>query len=476
MARMPPKSRTRSSTSASSDKSRSSSPVHPLLTRLQRIHDELRDEQGGEMRSSIPLLAEADPDLFGLAVATADGQVHQVGDSGQTFTVQSVVKPFVYALALTDAGPEAVMDAVGVEPTGEPFNALVLEATTGRPPNPMVNAGAILTGCLVDGETTRARKDRIRAGLSAFAGRELDDDERVSESEKGAGARNRALSWLMKDAGTLPYEVEDALDVYVFACSLLVDARDLAVMGATLASGGRNPVTGEQVVDPELVPTVLSVMGTCGMYDGAGGWFVRVGLPAKSGVAGGMVAVQPGQLAIGSYSPPLDENGNSVRGFKACTLLSEELGMHEFRPGGRGLPVTVRLDGADARSTAGRTSEEESVLDEHASKLHLVRLQGPLTLLTADSACTALLEAAATWEAPQWLTIDLSAIGWLHPPAVEMLQEAVDSLVASDVHIRLVDRERGDRPPWEGATPDDTIDDLDAALRSAEDEVLARFG
>jgi len=446
------------------------------LARLQRIHADLADEQGGELRSSIPLLAEADPDKFGLAIATADGQVHQVGDSEQTFTVQSVVKPFVFALALADAGTDAVMDAVGVEPTGEPFNALVLEAETGRPPNPMVNAGAILTGCLVDGDSARARKDRIRAGLSGFAGRELDDDEQVSESEKGAGARNRALSWLLKDHGTLPYEVEDALDVYVFACSLLVDARDLAVMGATLASGGRNPVTGEQVIDHDLVPTVLSVMGTCGMYDGAGGWFVRVGLPAKSGVAGGMVAVQPGQLGIGSYSPPLDENGNSVRGFKACTRLSQDLGMHEFRPEGRGLPVAVRLDGPDARSTSGRTSEEEKVLDDNSSRLHLVRLQGPLTLLTADSACTALLEAAAGWDAPHWLTIDLSLIGWLHPPAVELLQEAVDSLVDCDIHVSLVDRERADRPPWEGATPEDTVDDLDAALRTAEDELLARFG
>lgn len=471
MAAMPPTKSGRAKTGSA----RSGSPVHPLLARLQRVHAELVDERGGELRSSIPLLREADPDLFGLALATADGQVHRVGDSEQTFTVQSVVKPFVYALALADAGTEAVMAAVGVEPTGEPFNALVLEAETGRPPNPMVNAGAILTSCLVDGDSARARKDRIRAGLSAFAGRELDDDERVSESEKGAGARNRALSWLMKDNGTLPYEVEDALDVYVFACSLLVDARDLAVMGATLAAGGRNPVTGEQVLDPALVPTVVSVMGTCGMYDGAGGWFVRVGLPAKSGVAGGMVAVQPGQLGIGSYSPPLDENGNSVRGYEACTRLSEQLGMHEFRPEGRGLPVAVRLDGPDARSSAGRTSQEEAVLDVHCSRLHLVRLQGPLTLLTADSACTALLEAAAGLDTPHWLTIDLSPIGWLHPPAVELLQEAVDSLVEADIHVRLVDRERSDRPPWEGATPEDTLDDLDAALRTAEDEVLARF-
>jgi glutaminase len=461
---------------ATSRKKAATGPVHPLLARLQAVHDDLAGTKGGEMRSSIPLIAQADPDKLGIALVTADGQVHAVGDHDHRFTIQSVVKPFVYALALADVGVDAVMDAVGVEPTGEPFNALVLEAQTGRPPNPMVNAGAILTCSLVDGDTAKQRKDRIRAGLSAFAGRRLDDDERVSESEKGAGARNRALAWLMKDNGTLPYDVEDALDVYVFACSLLVDARDLAVMGATLASGGRNPVTGEQVVDPELVPIVLSVMGTCGMYDGAGSWFVRVGLPAKSGVAGGMVAVQPGQLGIGTYSPPLDDHGNSVRGAKACARLSEELGMHEFRPGGRGLPVTERHDGAEARSSAGRTSEEEAVLAEHASRLHLIKLQGPLTLLTADSACTALLDAAQGWDAPQWLTIDLSPLGWIHGPAVALLAEAVDSLVELDVHVRLVDRDRSDRPAWEGRTPDETLDDLDAALRTNEDELLARFG
>lgn len=453
-----------------------SSPVHPMLARLQRVHADLAKTKPGTITSSVPAIANADPDKLGLAMCTNDGAVHEVGDTRDTFTIQSVVKPFVYALALADSGPDEVMAHVGVEPTGEPFNALVLEAETGRPPNPMVNAGAILTGCLVAGDTAEERKQRIRAGLSAFAGRELDDDERVSESEKGAGHRNRALAWLMKDNDTLPYEVEDALDVYLFACSLLVDARDLAVMGATLAAGGLNPLTREQVIPAHLVPTVLSVMGTCGMYDGAGSWFVRVGLPAKSGVAGGMVAVQPGQLGLGTYSPPLDDNGNSIRGAQACERLSDELGMHEFRPGGRGLPVSQRFEGAEARSRAGRPEEEETVIAEHVDRLHLVRLQGPLTLLTADSACAQLLEAAAGWDTPHWLTVDLSLIGWIHAPAVDLLAEAVDALTASDVHVTLVDRDRSERPAWEGSTPDDTVDDLDAALRAAEDELLARFG
>lgn len=451
-------------------------PTHPMLARLQQVHADLADDAGGEVRSSVPQIAEADPDRFGLVLATADGHVHAVGDTDHRFTIQSACKPFVFALALADAGEEAVFAAVGVEPTGEPFNALVLESETGRPPNPMVNAGAILTACLVAGDTARERKDRIRAGLSAFAGRELDDDEAVSESEKGAGARNRALAWLMVDNGTLPYDVEDALDVYLFACSLLVDARDLAVMGATLAAAGRNPVTGEQALDPTLVPTVLSVMGTCGMYDGAGSWLVKVGLPAKSGVAGGMVAVQPGQLAIGAYSPRLDEHGNSVRGRAACARLSMELGMHEFRPEGRGIPVSEWVEGPQARSGVERDTAAQALLENHADRLHLVRLQGPLTLRIADSACTTFFRAAEAWDGPHWLTVDMSLIGWMHAPAVELFEDAVASLSEVDVYVRIVDRDRSDQPAWEGQVTKESVQDVREALRADEDDLLARFG
>jgi glutaminase len=439
------------------------SSVHPFARRLQQVHDELVDDTGGEVRSSIPALNEADPDQLGIALCTADGHLHAVGDTDARFTIQSIVKPFVYALALTDSGHEAVLEAIGVEPTGEAFNALVLEEVTGRPPNPMVNAGAILTGCLVGGDTAEERKARIRQGVSAFAGRELDDDTRVSESEKGAGERNRALAWLMKAEGAMDYDVEEALDVYVFACSLLVDVRDLAVMGATLSAGGLNPLTGEQVVPPTVDRSVLSVMATCGMYDGAGRWFVDVGLPAKSGVAGGIVAVQPGQLGIGAFSPRLDDHGNSVRAAKACRLLSDRLGMHELRPSGKGLPVLADHE----RHEDGR--------------LHVLHLQGPLTLRNAEEACTALLDVLQELRDgghgghggtdDSWLVLDLTAVGWLHEPAIELLDETLDVLEGAGVTVKIVDRDRGDSPDWEGSTPDTTVDTVEEAVSACTEEM-----
>ncbi|WP_336921318.1 glutaminase A [Aquipuribacter sp. SD81] len=430
-------------------------PLHPITRRLQEVHDELLDDSGGEIRSSIPALQEADPEQLAVALCTADGHLHGAGDVEARFTIQSIVKPFVYALALADSGHDAVLEAVGVEPTGEAFNALVLEEVTGRPPNPMVNAGAILTGCLVAGDDAEARRARIRDGVSAFAGRRLDDDERVSESEKGAGERNRALAWLMKAEGSLPYDVEEALDVYVFACSLLVDVRDLAVMGATLAAGGLNPLTGEQVVPATVDRTVLSVMATCGMYDGAGRWFTEVGLPAKSGVAGGIVAVQPGQLGIGAFSPRLDEHGNSVRAARACRLLSDRLGMHELRPAGKGLPVV-----------AGHERHE-------GGRLHVLRLQGPLTLRNADEACSALLAARTQLLADGggWLVVDLTGVGWLHEPAVDLLEETVRTVEDAGIRVRLVDRDRGNSPDWEGSTPNSTEDSLEAAVGACEEEM-----
>ncbi|WP_150306653.1 glutaminase A [Planctomonas psychrotolerans] len=301
---------------------------------LDALRSAMLSERGGEVDDSIPELAAADPDVCGIAIVDRDGDVRDTEDADREFSIQSAVKPFVYALALADAGDDgqAVLEAVGTEPTGEAFDAVILESETGRPPNPMVNAGALLTANLVSGSTPDERFERILAGISAFAGHELRVDADVSESEQLLGDRNRALGYLMRSRGTLGVPVDDAISVYARACSLVVSAEVLAVMGATLAFGGRNPVTGEQVVPGSVVTTVLSVMATCGMYDGSGGWMRRVGLPAKSGVAGGLVASVPWQLGLGVYSPPLDEVGNSVRGVLVCERLSDDLGLHVFGP------------------------------------------------------------------------------------------------------------------------------------------------
>lgn len=298
---------------------------------LGLLRERMLRETGGEVDDSIPQLEAANPDVCGIAIADADGDVRTTEDANIEFSVQSAVKPFVYALALLDGG-DSVLDKVGTEPTGEAFDAIVLGSDTGRPPNPMVNAGALLTASLVAGSTPDERVERILAGLPAFAGRELSIDSAVSESEQLLGDRNRALGYLMKSSGTLEVSVDDAVSVYARACSVLVTAEVLAVMGATLAFGGRNPKTGVQVVPAQVVTTVLSVMATCGMYDGSGRWLRRVGLPAKSGVAGGLVATVPWQLGLGVYSPPLDSVGNSVRGVLACEQLSDDLGLHVFGP------------------------------------------------------------------------------------------------------------------------------------------------
>jgi len=296
---------------------------------LDDLRDRVLAERGGMVDDSIPQLAAADAELCGLALVLADGTVRTSAQADAPFSVQSAVKPFLFALALLDTDGQA-LDAIGIEPTGESFDAIKLESGTGRPPNPMVNAGALLTAALVDGSDVDARDERILRGLSAFAGRDLEVDEEVAHSEHLLGDRNHALAHLMRAEGTLLVGADDAVAVYARACAVLVDARALAVMGATLASGGLNPVSGERVVPPEVARDVVSVMATCGVYDGSGRWMRAVGVPAKSSVSGAIVLAAPDVLGGAVFSPPLDEQGTSVRGRVACETLSADLDLHVF--------------------------------------------------------------------------------------------------------------------------------------------------
>ncbi|GIG38246.1 glutaminase A [Cellulomonas phragmiteti] len=296
---------------------------------LDDLRERVLDEHGGTVDDSIPQLRDADPDLCGVALALADGTVRASAQGDVPFSVQSAVKPFLFALALLDTGGDA-LDLIGIEPTGEAFDAIKLETGTGRPPNPMVNAGALLTAALVDGGDVASRDARILRGLSAFAGQELEVDEGVARSEHLLGDRNHALAHLMRAEGTLSISADDAVAVYARACAVLVDARALAVMGATLACGGVNPVTGERVVPVDVARDVVSVMATCGVYDGSGRWMRSVGVPAKSSVSGAIVLSVPGVLGVAVVSPPLDEQGTSVRGRLACEALSADLDLHVF--------------------------------------------------------------------------------------------------------------------------------------------------
>jgi len=300
---------------------------------LTRVHETLRGERGGANADYIPELARVDPDLFALAVATVDGRLLAVGDVDAHFTIQSVAKPFTAALAIERHGLEALLAKVGAYSTGFAFNSvLASELRPTRLQNPLVNAGAIATASLIGREGSNAQADweAVRDNLSAFAGRPLGLDEAVFRSEAATNSHNRALSWLLYSHGLFYDDVDAALDRYTRQGSLSVTVTDLAKMGATLANGGVNPWTGETVVAPATAQAVLSLMAVAGLYDGAGAWTVLVGLPAKSGVGGGIVTVVPNRFAIATFSPPLNLEGNSQRGVAAIRELVSEWSLHPF--------------------------------------------------------------------------------------------------------------------------------------------------
>jgi glutaminase len=305
----------------------------PLREILRDLHTRYAPVDDGRVADYIPELAKADRRWFGIAIATTDGQVFEVGDCGQLFTIQSISKPFVYGLALEDHGLEHVLTKVGVEPTGEAFNAIVLDESSNRPFNPMVNAGAIATADLIQGKDFPERVSRLLAMFGKYCGREVYIDNSVFMSERLTGHRNRAIGHLMLNFGMVGERVEESLELYFQQCSVMVNCRDLAVMGATLAAGGLNPLTQARAIEQRYVKYLLSVMLSCGMYDYAGEWAYRVGIPSKSGVGGGIVGVVPGQFGIGIFSPPLDAKGNSVRGIRVCQELSDRFGLHAFESG-----------------------------------------------------------------------------------------------------------------------------------------------
>ncbi|HSP29919.1 MAG TPA: glutaminase A [Ilumatobacteraceae bacterium] len=323
----------------------------PIRDALAVVVERFRSDESGHVATYIPELATVDPDGFGATLVSVHGRVHSAGDSDRPFTIQSVSKPFVYALAVSELGLDEVALHVGFEPSGEPFNAISLDPHTGRPDNPLVNAGAIVTSALIDGPTVQDRFERVRSFLSACAGRELGVNDDVFASETTTGDRNRALAHLARSSGVLRQSVDDATEVYFRQCSIEVTTEDLAVMGATLANGGINPLTKRRIMGERAATLTLSIMATCGMYDHSGEWMARVGLPAKSGVGGGIAAIQPAQFGFGVYSPRLDSWGNSVRGAAVLQSLSNDFDLHVFdhpdQP--RSPVVSWAIDGGGAR-------------------------------------------------------------------------------------------------------------------------------
>jgi glutaminase len=285
----------------------------------------------GENSQVYPALAQVSSDLFGVCVAATNGTVHAVGDSDYAFTIMSVSKPFVFALVCAELGPEKVREQIGVNATGLAFNSLAaIERGDDGRTNPMVNAGAIATTSLVPGTTRAARWKFIHDGLSRFAGRTLSLNDEVYASASQTNHRNQSIARLLQSYGRIYLDPAEATDLYTEQCSLNVTARDLAVMGATLADGGVNPITRERVVDSAACHYALAVMATAGLYETSGDWLYDIGLPGKSGIGGGMVTVSPGKGGLGTFAPPLDKAGNSVKGQLVARFLSSRLGMNLF--------------------------------------------------------------------------------------------------------------------------------------------------
>lgn len=371
----------------------------PILGYLDSLRARFQDLSEGNVASYIPQLAHANPDWFGICIATRDGFVYEVGDSRQLFSIQSISKPLTYGLALEQNGEDAVLAKIGVEPSGDAFNAVSLRPQTGAPLNPLINAGAIAACGLISGDTVQQKTACILDAFSRYAGRPLDIDEQIYGSESETGHRNRAIGWMLRNFEILADEPTPTLETYFRQCSILVTCRDLALIGATLANGGVNPVTGIRAVAEEYVDNVLSVMATCGMYDFSGEWLYRTGLPAKSGVGGGILAVQPGRIGIGVFSPRVDAQGNSVRGIAVCRELADDLGLHLFDVSQRAVPA-ARL--ATTRRGVASKRRRSPIAAEHlrsvGNRLRLYHLQGSLAFASVEPVVRELMARAADTE------------------------------------------------------------------------------
>ena len=380
-------------------------------------------------------------------MATVDGAIYEVGDTRLPFTIQSISKPLTFAMALESRG-EMVREQVGVEPTGEPFNGIDLD-----PLNPLVNAGAILTRSLlgVDPDPSPLQ------GYGAFAGRELSIDDRVRQSESETAYRNRAIANLLRGAGRFDGDPDEIVESYIAQCSVLVDCRDLAVISATLAAGGRNPVTGRRVASPDTVRDVLSVMATAGMYDAAGDWLYDVGLPAKSGVAGGVIAVLPGRLGIGVFSPPLDDRGNSVRGVRVCEELSRSLDLHVFKHAHRGpSPVRRTFTLAELTSKRQRDPAVAAQITREGARARAFELQGDLGFIEAEQVTRAVLDAPA-----ELVVLDLRRVRNVDEAAITLLAGLGDRIGALSAAPDALAQAMNVQP----------FDELDRALEFFEDRL-----
>lgn len=297
---------------------------------ITNLYNKYASELSGEVSHAFPALSMVDPDLFAISAYGINGDHFHIGDYDESFTIQSISKPFSYALALEQKGLSFVESKVGVEPTGEDFDTIIKIDDQNRPFNPMVNSGAIATTGLIAPDKFKTAEEELLTFLGNFAGRELSIDPQVYQSESNHGHKNWAIAHLLRHFKVLSKDFKEALDLYFKQCSVRVNCDDLAVMAATLANNGINPITKTECIKPDNLRSVLSILFTCGMYNYSGEWAFDVGLPAKSGICGGIILVIPGVMGVAIYSPRLDKRGNSVRGLKLSEEMSEVFNLHMF--------------------------------------------------------------------------------------------------------------------------------------------------
>ncbi len=306
-------------------------PQQEIEELVEEAYARLKSNKDGKNSQVYPALAKVPSELFGICIVGTSGNVYAIGDSDYEFTIMSVSKPFIFALVCEEIGVEEARQKLGVNATGMAFNSLAgIERSPDGRSNPMVNSGAIATTSLVPGGNLEARWKFIHDGLSRFAGRRLPLNDEVYASASATNFRNQAIARMLQSYGRIYIDPADAVDLYTKQCALNVSAKDLAVMGATLADGGVNPITKERVVDSSVCHYALAVMTTAGLYETSGDWLFDIGLPGKSGIGGGIVTVSPGKGGLGTFAPPLDAAGNSVKGQLAAKYLSQELGMDLF--------------------------------------------------------------------------------------------------------------------------------------------------
>ncbi|MEM0896445.1 MAG: glutaminase A [Verrucomicrobiota bacterium] len=439
---------------------------------IGHLFDKYRDCKEGNVADYIPELTKADPEWFGISVFTVDGHGYSIGDCEQTFTIQSISKAFTYGMILDAHGIEEVEKRIGVEPSGEAFNSISLDPGTGRPFNPMINAGAIAATGMVKGDGFDHRFEQIRAKFSAYANNDLPVDEDVYHSESATGFRNRAIAYLLRNFGILDDPVEESVEVYFKQCSILVTCRDLALMAASLANGGINPVTQERVIQPQNVERVLSVMSTCGMYDYSGEWIFKVGLPAKSGVGGGVLGVLPGQLGVAVFSPRLDAKGNTVRGVRAFSELSKLFNLHLFNsPSVSGQVIRRVYKLCDVGSHRQRPKTHHQALREHGSAVTIIEMQGDLFFAAVERLVR---KITANAEGTNTFILDFSRVSMTDRATEDLLLKTVNEQSAATRKIIFVDpapvlnherfHEEGLRAKF--AT------DIDNALEHCENEIV----